>query len=319
MFTGLKNDNLIFNYKATEDKRAIVDKLYLLASPLVKYSKITTGVKPYQIGKGIPLQTKHIVEHKPYTTFQVIAKDITWKKLIRGTQVNRYALKWEGEYIKYGKWLAEPRNENIFSNSKLFVRRTDDTIMTVFDDSGMVGINSIHTIHATSILEEKVIMCLLNSRLLNWVFQFQNFHMVGKPLAEIKVVFLERLPIIVPTNKEFFIEMAELMLSKNKLLSEKLKQFIQLIFSKFPSLTLSAKLEKWYILSFSDFAKELNKQKIKLSLQEESEWLQYFDQEKQKAIALKTEIDIADKEIDKMVYNLYGITEEEIKIIEDNI
>ena len=37
-----------------------------------------------------------------------------------------------------------------------------------------------------------------------------------------------------------------------------------------------------------------------------------------KAIELKTQIDQTDKEIDQMVYELYGLTEEEIKIVEES-
>lgn len=41
-----------------------------------------------------------------------------------------------------------------------------------------------------------------------------------------------------------------------------------------------------------------------------------FDNNKKKALEIKAEIDITDKEIDQMVYELYGLTEEEIKIVE---
>jgi len=51
-------------------------------------------------------------------------------------------------------------------------------------------------------------------------------------------------------------------------------------------------------------------------LPQQSEWMQYFDQQKTKALALQTVIDDTDKEIDAMVYALYGLTEEEIKIVE---
>jgi len=37
---------------------------------------------------------------------------------------------------------------------------------------------------------------------------------------------------------------------------------------------------------------------------------------KQKALALKAEIDRTDREIDQMVYELYDLTEEEIRIVE---
>jgi hypothetical protein len=41
-----------------------------------------------------------------------------------------------------------------------------------------------------------------------------------------------------------------------------------------------------------------------------------FQSESQKALALKQQIDETDKEIDRMVYELYGLAEEEIRIVE---
>jgi hypothetical protein len=37
-----------------------------------------------------------------------------------------------------------------------------------------------------------------------------------------------------------------------------------------------------------------------------------------KAISIKSQIDQTDKEIDQMVYELYGLTEEEIEIVENS-
>ena len=85
----------------------------------------------------------------------------------------------------------------------------------------------------------------------------------------------------------------------------------------------STKLEKWYELSFVDFIKELNKsiKTIKgtpLTKKDEFEWIDLFEENKQKALSLKAEIDKTDKEIDQMVYALYELTEEEIKIVENS-
>lgn len=41
-----------------------------------------------------------------------------------------------------------------------------------------------------------------------------------------------------------------------------------------------------------------------------------FKAQKAKALFLQQEINHTDKEIDKMVYELYGLTEEEIRIVE---
>ena len=43
----------------------------------------------------------------------------------------------------------------------------------------------------------------------------------------------------------------------------------------------------------------------------------YFNEQKEKAQTLKAEINKTDQEIDAMVYELYGLTEEEIAIVEE--
>ena len=45
--------------------------------------------------------------------------------------------------------------------------------------------------------------------------------------------------------------------------------------------------------------------------------MQYFETEKSKANAIQQLIDKTDKEIDEMVYELYGLTEEERKVVEE--
>jgi hypothetical protein len=106
------------------------------------------------------------------------------------------------------------------------------------------------------------------------------------------------------------------MLSLNKELQETTQKFQRTIQRKFNLEELSGKLQDWYLLSYPDFIKELGKKKIKLSLTDEAEWEGYFLQEQKKAMEIKLQIETTDKEIDEMVFELYGLTEEEIQIIE---
>ena len=62
---------------------------------------------------------------------------------------------------------------------------------------------------------------------------------------------------------------------------------------------------------------ELKKQKINLSLSQQDEWEDYFSSSKTDINNLQYVSNKADKEIDQMVYELYGLTEEEIKIVEE--
>ena len=81
---------------------------------------------------------------------------------------------------------------------------------------------------------------------------------------------------------------------------------------------LSKKMENWCELTFNEFVKELKKKKVILSLSQQAEWEDYFLEEQKKALAIQKQIDQTDTEIDQMVYGLYGLTEEEIEIVENN-
>jgi type II restriction/modification system DNA methylase subunit YeeA len=55
---------------------------------------------------------------------------------------------------------------------------------------------------------------------------------------------------------------------------------------------------------------------VKLSLEEEGKWEDFFISESKRTLEIKDLIDKTDKEIDSMVYQLYNLTDDEIKIIE---
>jgi len=82
----------------------------------------------------------------------------------------------------------------------------------------------------------------------------------------------------------------------------------------------SKKLINWVSLSFNEFISEVrNISAVNFSKSEELDWMKILNQQKAKALELKAEIDKTDKEIDQMVYELYGLTDEEIKIVEESV
>ncbi|MDQ3100648.1 MAG: hypothetical protein M3R08_04620 [Bacteroidota bacterium] len=64
-----------------------------------------------------------------------------------------------------------------------------------------------------------------------------------------------------------------------------------------------------------------------LTLSEDAGWMGYFNEQKHalsgaegaKAQALQAQIDRTDKEIDRMVYALYGLSEEEVGVVEGRV
>jgi len=117
-----------------------------------------------------------------------------------------------------------------------------------------------------------------------------------------------------------FIEKADkLLLLNNGLLKEK-NSFKDWLMHTFNIEKLSQKLEKYYELSFDDFLNEVKKKKVDVKSRENYQTLK---QEFEKSIGiikpLLKEIEETDNEIDQMVYDLYGLTPEEIKIIEESL
>lgn len=129
---------------------------------------------------------------------------------------------------------------------------------------------------------------------------------------------LRKFPIknISPTNQKPFIQQADIMLKKCKELLEIQKKFSTLLISEFKIERLTEKLEDWYLLDWSEFAGELKKKKIILSVKDEEKWLDRFERLRKEALSIKGVIDSTDKEIDRMVYELYGLTNDEIRIVE---
>ena len=137
--------------------------------------------------------------------------------------------------------------------------------------------------------------------------------------VNVKPVYLSKLPIpfVSENQQEKIISYVDSIIKHNIELKEQSQKFQRTIQRKFNLENLPKKLQDWYVLSYADFIKELAKKKVKLTLSEEAEWEDYFETESKKAQNLKAQIDATDKAIDKMVYELYGLSEEEIGIVEN--
>ena len=281
--------------------------------------EVKNGVKPYEVGKGKPAQTREILDLKPYTSETRI--DETFTPLIGGSSFNKYQLLWNNDYwIKYGEWLAAPRSKDIFeAKDKLIFRQTSDKIIGMYVNDDFVMRDNTHILLSKNEIEIdlKFALSILNSKLINYYYQLINPEK-GEALAQVKLFHLANLPIknISLSAQQPFIEKADLMLSLNKDLHEQSQKFQRNLQREFQLSTLPKKLQDWYLLSYAEFIKELEKQKVKLSLSQKAEWEDYFTTEASKVNTIKTQINATDKAIDAMVYELYGLSEEEIGIVE---
>jgi type I restriction-modification system DNA methylase subunit len=106
------------------------------------------------------------------------------------------------------------------------------------------------------------------------------------------------------------------MIELNQTLKTKANKFLNRLRDNLDLDKPSKKLEAFWQLDFKTFLKELKKKKITLSLTQQDEWEAYFNDYKTELTTLQQQIDNTDKEIDTMVYALYGLSEEEIAVVE---
>jgi len=227
--------------------------------------EIIWGIKPYQIGYGVPIQTKQMIEKRIYhSNIQI---NDSWKPLLVGSNINRYSIIYKNvQFIKYGKNLMYPSNEEKILHPKILLRQTSDKIQAAYDTKKFYCQNSVFIITSHK-FELKYLLGLLNSRLFNFLYRLEN-PQKGKVFAEIKPSVIKSLPIknITPNNS-----------IEKSLVNDIIKNV--------------------------DLLLKLNEEKQETKLQTRIDQLQ-------------TRIDYAEEQINKAVYKLYDLTEDEIKIVE---
>ena len=310
-----------FNIYISKREKEILNKIEYENLKLEDVADFTLGITPYDKYRG---HDKDTIKKRLFHSDTKI--DSTYKPLITGENIQRYFIDNKiKEYIKYGEWLGAKREERFFNEPRILIRQiisgkppriyagyTEESLY--FTQIGFGIISKKESIN------NKYILVILNSLLMNFYHKYMYLDLEKDLFQKILIANCKKLPIreISLEAQQPFIEKANKMLFLNKNLQELSQKFQRLLTRKFELEKLSTKLQDWYLLEFSEFVKELKKSKIKLSLKEEMEWEEIFLEKKEEADKVKNEIEMTDKEIDRMVYELYGLSEEEIKIVEEN-
>lgn len=318
------NNDYLISFASNNKIDIILKKVNSAEFRLSEKLDISNGFKPYQAGYGINLEGKPLtsndVANKIYHS--TVFLDNTYKKEIKGKGVKRYSFQWEENYIKWGKWLMSSKSEHYFEQPKILVRQViSDYLFAYLDNDRYYADQSLYVCTNYKGKNESLefYTSLINSKL--YGFFFRKFYSEEDDLfPKIKVNELKNLP-IKESTEDFKNQLSEFSRLFNELikdLHEQSHKFQRTIQRKFELDELPKKLQDWYLLSYAEFIKELAKKKVKLSLSQEAEWEDYFMQESKKTLELKTTIDATDKAIDAMVYELYGLNEEEIAIVENS-
>lgn len=143
---------------------AITKRMDEVSVQLRDISEISQGLIPYDKYRGHSEETiKNKIWNADYQ------KDKTYRKELRGKDVDRYSLEWNGiDWISYGNWLAAPRKPEFFTTERILVREiTNPRILATITSEEYYNTPSI--INCINFTEDIYgVLGIINSKLLSF-------------------------------------------------------------------------------------------------------------------------------------------------------
>ena len=169
---------------------------------LGELAKITRGVHPYRKGGygqtafGSGPQTEKDVENRPYHNK---TKQNGFRPFIYGKDLKRFTELSASEYIKYGEWLAEPRNQFFFEGDRIYSRKIlGKRLVITIEKSDTVADQQVYITKPNSTeFPIEYYAAILGSKMM--AFYIRNYFDEGDDaFPQIKVGQLKSLPIYLP-------------------------------------------------------------------------------------------------------------------------
>ena len=262
------NEDCLWSIGSTNLAEGILRKCEAGSISLENCVDLSLGLTPYDKYRG---HSKDQIDSRVFHADH--KKDKTFKKLLAGNDIKRYAIQWNGsEWISYGPWLGAPRAQRFFTTKRILVKQIIDWSSkriwaTITDEELYNTQNAFNLLPQNSVVLE-YLLGILNSKLL-------TFYHRKKYLDEFKMRFQK---ILIKDARRFPVHVCDF-----SNLSEKSRH------------DLLVSLVKSMLQLHNDVAKSKTEQERSV---------------------IQRQIDATDKQIDALVYELYGLTEEEIGIVE---
>jgi len=367
-----KEDSTIILVKSEEDK--IISQLQDKSLPLNECCEFCLGITPYDKYSG---HTEEQIRNKVFHAKSQI--DSTYKELLKSGDVRRYLVEWNGEdWIKYGGWLAAPREQKFFTQERILVQQIIDwsslRIFAGWTNEELYNTQNQFNLVARKEANLKFILAILNSKLMSYYHRrvfldvaLQRFQKVlikdaktfpirqiefttsvddltrcikeGKRFCEYQLSnsdntnvleFVERQLVRTPERADvvhdLLVFLADQMIEMSMQKQAEVKGFLtwlkRYIGTEIDSLKNKTKLRAYHEHDFGMLLDVLRQNRRKLEVDPVARDVQEdidkeFSNSMAKLTPLKARIAATDRLIDQIVYRLYGLTEEEIAIIEE--
>lgn len=170
-----------------------------ISKDLIELYDQVMGVKVYQIGKGIPKQTNSEIENNSFVS--EISHTDEWLPFI-DNGIKRYENRSKHKFIKYGKWLAEPRDIRYFINQKVVIREIVNprVYACYIEDECVIKNTAAVLIQKSKDYDLMFLLGLLNSLFFSFYISTQSPKSNNKSFPSITSALIKKFKI--PTSKE---------------------------------------------------------------------------------------------------------------------
>lgn len=206
-----------------------------------------------------------------------------------------------------------------FDKPKIIWGELSDKPKFTLDTNGYLVLNTVFFLTGEDL---PFYLGILNSKLSVWYF-----HLIGTTTGMGTNRWLkykiELFPIATASKKDKadFSKQVDSLLALKSEWTNSIKNYLEVLLANYPTeLALSGKLKSdlWSI-EFIDVITELGKSGVTIPKREQKEWLDLFKEGKDKSATLRSQIVAAETAIDQQVYRIYGLSTQEIKIIEQGV
>ena len=253
-------------------------------------------------------------------------KNEKYKPFLEGKDIGNYQINFANKFLLYEKSkLHRSRTPEIFeTKEKLLVQRISGgtkPLKVAYDNQQYYNKESINNIIiGDKKYDPKYILTLLNSNLINWYYS-SKFTNASKLTVNVSKAYLSQIPIkpISINEQKPLIDNANNILNLKGDKTEIIRKFKDRISQNLELKKFTKKLVNFHELIFEEFFEELKKQNITLTLKQQEEWEEYFIDKKNIILKNIEKTNQLELDINSIIYKLYCLNQDEIKIVESEI
>lgn len=296
----------------------------ILRKLLLIKGKFGDSVELHKGWMNVPKITNHeniLIKSGIFTSEQITNLNIDkiCQPYLEGRDIHRYYVDEVDKFVNISG--MDKKTMEWHYQEKIVLQRivgqNKNKIFATYDNSNKVIFPNANLINCRNNENPKIYLGILNSKLISY---FYNLY-YGESNTNITKSALENLPLpkISSEEKDKIVENVEqiLLLTNKKI--EKSKTFIRRLIDTKGDLNVTKKLKNFDQLTFREFNTELKRLKLHLTLKQQDEWEEYFEEYKKVIVEISKKLKFNEDRINNLVCNIYGLNEKEIEFIQFSI